>query len=72
VKGENHMDKLVIKSKKKYGDSSVVSARLPNEIVEQLDAAAKKSGRTRNEIVLLCLEYALKQLMIEPEEEAEK
>ncbi len=66
------MDKLVIKSKKKYGDSSVVSARLPNEIVEQLDAAAKKSGRTRNEIVLLCLEYALKQLMIEPEEEAEK
>lgn len=62
-------NKLVIKSKKKYGDSSVVSARLPNEIVAELDNAANKSGRTRNEIVLLCLEFALKQLQIEPENE---
>lgn len=63
------IDKLVIKSKKKYGDSSVVSARLPNEIVAELDNAANKSGRTRNEIVLLCLEFALKQLQIESENE---
>lgn len=62
------MEKLIIKSKKKYGDSSVVSARLPNEIVAQLDEAAKKSGRTRNEIVLFCLEFALKQIEIVPEE----
>ncbi len=60
-------NKLVIRSKKKYGDSSVVSARLPNEIVAELDNAASKSGRTRNEIVLLCLEFALKQLQIEAE-----
>ncbi|MFA0816259.1 MAG: ribbon-helix-helix protein, CopG family [Anaerofustis sp.] len=64
------MDKLVIRSKKKYGDSSVVSARLPNEIVATLDETARKSGRTRNEIVLLCLEYALQQIQIEPEEGA--
>ncbi len=62
------MEKLVIRSKKKYGDSSVVSARLPNEIVALLDETAKKSGRTRNEIVLLCLEYALQQIQIESEE----
>ena len=57
--------KLVIKSKKKYEESTVVSARLPSVLVAELDGVAAKSGRTRNEIILLCLEFALDNLEIE-------
>ena len=43
--------KLVISSKKFRGDSSVVSVRLPNDMIEKLDAIAEQTGRTRNEII---------------------
>ena len=43
--------KLVISSKKFRGDSSVVSVRLPNDMIEKLDAIAEETGRTRNEII---------------------
>ena len=40
--------KLVISSKKYRGDSSVVSVRLPDDMIERLDAIAEQTGRTRN------------------------
>ena len=55
-------EKLVIPQKKYKGDTAVVSARLPHDMIEDLDAVAAKTGRTRNEIITLCLEYALTNL----------
>jgi predicted DNA-binding protein len=43
--------KLFISAKKFRGESSVVSVRLPDEMIEKLDAIAEKTGRTRNEII---------------------
>lgn len=57
-------EKLVISSKKYRGESMVVSARLTNELVAKIDEIAAKTGRTRNEIVQLCLEYAVDNLEI--------
>ena len=56
--------KLVIPSKKYRGDSMVVSTRLPNELVSSLDEIAQKTGRTRNEIIQMCLEFAVENLEI--------
>ena len=59
--------KLTIVSKKYKGVSSVISTRVPIEIVHKVDEIADKTGRTRNEIVLMCLEYALENLEIKEE-----
>ena len=45
--------KLIITSKKYRGETMVVSSRLTNELVEELDKIAEKTGRTRNEIIQL-------------------
>ena len=57
--------KLIIISKKYRGETMVVSSRLTNELVEELDKIAEKTGRTRNEIIQLCLEFAITNLEIE-------
>lgn len=51
--------KLFIPSKRYKGDTSVVSARLPNELIKDLDRIAENTGRNRNEIIMLCLEFAI-------------
>ena len=61
--------KLIIPSKKYKGDTSVVSARLPNSIIRDLDKIAENTGRNRNEIIMLCLEYAIENLESDREED---
>jgi predicted DNA-binding protein len=58
-------DKFVIKPRKIYGETSVVSARLPNEIIKQLDDVATKTGRSRNELIMMCVDFALQNLEID-------
>lgn len=56
--------KLFISSKKYRGDSSVVSVRLPDDMIERLDAIAEQTGRTRNEIIQKCLTYSIENIEI--------
>ena len=56
--------KLVISSKKFRGDSSVVSVRLPNDMIQKLDAIAEQTGRTRNEIIQKCLDYSIQNIEV--------
>lgn len=58
--------------KKTYtGESAVVSLRLPKDMLKDLDEAAKISGRTRNELMAMAMEFALHHMVITgyPEEE---
>ncbi|MDE6124166.1 MAG: ribbon-helix-helix domain-containing protein [Eubacterium sp.] len=57
--------KLKITSKKYHGDSSVVSVRLPNELIESLDSISNITSRTRNEIIQKCLEFAIENVEID-------
>ena len=59
--------KLTIEQKKCKGESSVVSARLPIELINDVDRIAKETGRTRNEILVLSLEFALENIEIKGE-----
>lgn len=56
--------KCIISQKKFRGDSSVVSVRLPNELIQKLDEIAEETGRTRNEIIQTCLEFSIENLEI--------
>ncbi len=56
---------LKITTKKYQGDSSVVSVRLPNELIKSLDRISKITCRTRNDIVQKCLEFAIENMEIE-------
>ena len=48
----------------------MISMRLPKDMLADIDKAAKVSGRTRNEIMTLSLEFALNHMeIIAPETE---
>lgn len=54
--------KLIISSKKYRGATGVLSTRIPKDLIEKLDKIAEETGRTRNEIVQKCLEFAVDNL----------
>ena len=57
--------KFQIKPKKYTGESSVVSMRMPKDMLRDIDAIAAKTGRTRNEFMRMSLEFALDHLEVE-------
>ena len=57
--------KLVIQKQKYTEETIVTSMRVPKDLVADLDKVAKETNRTRNEIVMMCLEYALENMEIE-------
>lgn len=57
--------KLVISTKKYTGETAVISARIPNDLIKEIDDICETTGRTRNEIVQMCLEFAVDNLEIE-------
>ena len=63
--------KLIIEKKQYKGDTSVISTRLPIEIIKDLDKIASDTGRTRNDIVQECLEFAIEKIIIKEKEEWE-
>ena len=56
---------LAIKERKYQGETEVVSARLPGELVKELNFIAKETGRSRNEIIEMCLTFAVNRVKIE-------
>ena len=51
--------------RKKYGgDTTVVSMRISRELLKDIDRVADLSGRNRNEILTMSLEFALKHMEI--------
>ena len=60
----NNEDKFIVRAKKNYGETTVVSCRMPNAILKHLDKVSARTGRTRNELILKCVEFALDKLQI--------
>jgi len=63
--------KLTIEQKKYKGETSVVSTRLPIELIKEIDRIAKETNRTRNEVIVLCLDFSLENIEIKGYEERE-
>ena len=60
------MEKPILRiSPKKYsGETTIVSMRLSKDLLKDIDAVAKMTGRTRNEIITTSLEFALEHMEI--------
>ena len=60
-------DNLIVKPKHPKGEDGykVFSIRIKDEIVNKLDSVSAKTGRSRNEIIGLFLEYAADRCKIE-------
>lgn len=61
--------KLRITPKKYTDETAVISFRLPKDMLRHIDEIAKATGRTRNEIMMMSLEFALGNMEIEGENE---
>ena len=57
--------KLRIQPHRYGGESTVISLRLPKDMLADIDQVAEGTGRTRNEILVLSMEYALENMEIE-------
>lgn len=57
--------KLIIQPHRYGGETTVISLRLPKEMQKVIDEVAAATGRTRNEIMVLSLEFALENMVIE-------
>lgn len=57
--------KLIIQTKKYAGETAVVSARLPLELIKALDGICEQTGRNRNEVIQMCLEFSVDNIEIE-------
>ena len=57
--------KLIIQPHKYSGETSVTSMRLPKDMIAAIDRVAAETGRTRNEILMLSIEFALDNMQIE-------
>ena len=58
-------DKFQVTPKKYTGETAVISLRLPKDMLRDIDEAAARLGRTRNEFMSMSLEFALDHLEIE-------
>ena len=56
--------KLYIPPKKYTGESTVVSMRMPKDMMEEIDRIAKSTGRNRSELMTLFVEFAMKHMEI--------
>ena len=57
--------KLIISSKKYRGETSVVSARLPIDLIKKIDKICEVTGRTKNEVIQMCLEFSIDNIEID-------
>ena len=57
--------KLKIKPRKYGGNSSVVSIRMPDKLIEKIDEVAELTNRVRNDIVIKLIDFALENMQID-------
>lgn len=65
--GDHNLDdnkKLIIQPQKYRGETSVISMRMPKDMLIDIDKVAAETGRTRNEILMLSIEFALEHMEI--------
>jgi len=57
--------KLIIQPHRYGNESSVISVRLPKDMLAVIDRVAQETGRTRNEIIVKSMEFALDNMEIQ-------
>ena len=63
---------LQLTPKKYTGESAVISMRIPKDMLSDIDSIAAQTGRTRNEILSLSLDFALSHTQIITDQQEER
>lgn len=63
---------LKISPKKYTGETTIVSMRMAKDLLKDIDNIANLTGRNRNEILTMSLEFALNHMEIVMKEQEEK
>ena len=63
---------LKISPKKYTGETTIVSMRLARDLLKDIDNIASLTGRNRNEILTMSLEFALNHMEVVMKESGEK
>ena len=56
--------KLVVSPKRYTEETQVFSVRMPKDMIRELDSLAQRTGRTRNELIMMSLEFSLEHMEI--------
>ena len=59
---------LRIAPKKYDGETTIISMRMAKSMLRDVDIVAEATGRSRNEILMLCIEFSLAHMEIMPKE----
>ena len=57
--------KLKIRKRKYTGETGIISMRIAKDMLADVDAKAAQAGRTRNELLAMCIEFALEHMEVE-------
>ena len=57
--------KLIIPAKKYTGETAVVSARLPIDLINEIDDICEATGRSKNEVIQMCIEFSIENIEVE-------
>lgn len=57
-------NKLSLTAKKHTLETSVVSLRIPNDLISKIESIAKQTNRTKSDIIVKCLDFALENIEI--------
>ena len=61
-------EKFIITPKSYRTDTTIVSARIPTDLVEKIEKLGKESNRNRNEMIQMLLTYAVDRAEVRHEE----
>ncbi len=56
--------KFVVSPKRYTEETQVFSVRMPKDMIRELDSLAQRTGRTRNELIMMSLEFSLEHMEI--------
>jgi metal-responsive CopG/Arc/MetJ family transcriptional regulator len=60
----DHNKKLIIQPPKYKGETTVISMRMPKDMLVAIDRVVAETGRNRNEILMLSIDFALENMEI--------
>ena len=55
---------LELMPKKYGGETTVTSLRISKKLLADIDSISARTGRTRNELISICLEFAVEHIEI--------
>ena len=64
VRGVKHGLDMVVSPKRYTEETQVFSVRMPKDMIRELDSLAQRTGRTRNELIMMSLEFSLEHMEI--------